>query len=59
MVWVGRALLDRAIAARLAGGSPRVSLTDWASFEVMRDRSVLRAFAFDRHFQDQGFLLVR
>jgi predicted nucleic acid-binding protein len=28
---------------------------DQASFLVMRARGVARAFAFDRHFDDEGF----
>jgi uncharacterized protein len=59
VVWVERRLYERAMAAHLAAGSARISLTDWASFEVMRDRSIRCAFAFDRHFEEQGFELVR
>ena len=58
VVWVERRLYDRAMAAHLASGSARVSLTDWASFELMRDRSIQLALAFDRHFEEQGFELV-
>jgi uncharacterized protein len=59
VVWVGRRLYERAMAAHLAAGSARISLTDWASFEVMRDRAIRCAFAFDPHFEEQGFELVR
>jgi uncharacterized protein len=59
VVWVERPLYERAMAAHLAAGSPRVSLTDWVSFEIMRDRSIQCAFAFDRHFEEQGFDLIR
>lgn len=58
VVWVGRSLYERAMAAHLASGSPKISLTDWTSFEIMRDRSIQEAFAFDRHFEGQGFTLI-
>jgi predicted nucleic acid-binding protein len=59
VVWVGRSLYERAMAAHLAAGSPHISLTDWVGFEIMRDLSISSAFAFDRHFEVQGFELIR
>jgi predicted nucleic acid-binding protein len=35
-----------------------MSLVDCASFEVMRSRSIGAAFAFDAHFEENGFRLV-
>ena len=58
VVWVTDSLYQRSMAALLAVSSRRVSLTDWMSFEVMRDRGIQRAFAFDKHFRQQGFELV-
>ena len=37
---------------------PKLSLCDAASFIVMRDRTLRRAFALDRHFLDAGFEVV-
>jgi predicted nucleic acid-binding protein len=37
-VWVDQQLHDRAAAALLAAGLRHVSLVDWTSFEVMRER---------------------
>ena len=34
----------------------RYSLTDCVSFVVMRERGIATAFAFDRHFEQEGFL---
>jgi len=34
------------------------SLVDAASFVVMRDEAIATAFAFDRHFREQGFKLL-
>jgi predicted nucleic acid-binding protein len=58
VVWVDQALYERAMAAHLAAGTPKISLTDWVGFEIMRDRSITLAFAFDRHFESQGFELI-
>ena len=37
---------------------PKLSLCDAASFLVMRDRNLRRAFTLDRHFGDAGFEVV-
>jgi predicted nucleic acid-binding protein len=55
-VWIDQSLHDRATAAMLAAGLRSVSLVDWTSFEVMRQRAVELAFAFDEDFQQRGFL---
>jgi predicted nucleic acid-binding protein len=53
--WIDGPLYQRAMAALLAAGKRGVSLTDWTSFEVMRDRGIEQALAFDPHFEEQGF----
>ena len=58
VVWTTDSLCQQSMAALLAVSSRRVSLTDWMSFEVMRNRGIGRAFAFDKHFSLQGFELV-
>lgn len=55
IVWVGPELHAKAVSALLAAGSGDVSLVDWTSFELMRERGVLEAFAFDDDFLAQGF----
>lgn len=52
-------LHNRAVSAMLAAGRRSVSLVDWTSFELMRERSVELALAFDRDFVDQGFTMLR
>lgn len=59
LVWITESIYQRSMAALLAASRRPVSLTDWSSFEVMRDRSIQRAFAFDPHFPEQGFNLER
>lgn len=38
---------------------PRLSFTDCMSFAVMRALEIPTAFAFDRHFEQAGFMLLR
>ena len=38
-------------------GDKDVSFTDCVSFVTMRARGIRRAFTFDRHFRDAGFVL--
>jgi len=35
------------------------TLVDCTSFEVMRSRSITTAFAFDEHFEEQGFATLK
>jgi uncharacterized protein len=39
----------------LAAGRRQISLVDWTSFTVMRERTITHAFAFDDDFERQGF----
>jgi predicted nucleic acid-binding protein len=55
LVWVNERLHDRGLAALLADGRRKLSLVDCVSFELMRDCGWHRAFAFDAHFDEQGF----
>lgn len=55
VVWVDQALHERAAEANRAAARRAVSLVDWTSFLVMRDRGIRDAWAFDRDFVEQGF----
>ena len=55
IVFVNETQHDAGVAALLAAGRRRLSLVDCVSFEVMRRLDVGRAFAYDRHFAEQGF----
>lgn len=55
VVWVSEALHHRAVAALLTAGQRNLSLVDCVSFEIMRQLGIETAFAFDRHFVQQGF----
>lgn len=55
IVWIDAELHRLASTALLAAGHRRLSLVDWTSFTVMRERSITHAFAFDDDFERQGF----
>lgn len=57
-VWIDQELYARALSTLLSTESRKVSLTDWTSFEVMRERRIDHAFAFDDDFERQGFELI-
>lgn len=46
------------LASLLAAGRRRLSLVDCSSFEVMRHLDLREAFAFDKHFEEQGFARI-
>ena len=56
-VFVDDEIQQAALGALLAAGRRQLSLVDCASFEIMRRRRIDRAFAYDAHFDEQGFEL--
>jgi uncharacterized protein len=56
--YVDEPLHRGAVAAFLAAVRRRPSLVDWVSFQLMRERRVDQAFAFDRDFSSEGFRVV-
>ena len=59
VIFVDERIHRPAEAVYLAANSRRLSLVDCVSFQVMRDLGIRTAFAFDRHFVQQGFRLAR
>jgi len=53
------ALHRAAMTALITAQRRDLSLVDCVSFESMRRHGATQAFAFDRHFSQQGFALVR
>lgn len=53
--WVDAQLHQAGMTAVLTASRRGLSLTDCIRFEVMRRRGIRKAFAFDRHFREQGF----
>lgn len=58
VVWMDSRLHEKALTALVASGRREISLTDWSSFELMRERGIQEVFAFDPHFSEQGFHLL-
>ena len=58
LAWIDEATHRSALRAFLTVSRRQLSFVDCSSFEVMRKRGLSRAFAFDRHFSEQGFELI-
>ena len=58
MEWVDAPAHQAGVTALLTAGRRDLSLVDCVSFDLMRHLGIRRAFAFDRHFAEQGFELV-
>lgn len=58
IAWVGGVLHEQGMGAVLAARRRNLSLVDCVSFEVMRQHGIRKAFAFDTHFEEQGFDVV-
>lgn len=58
VVWVDDSLHYTGLGRLLEGRSQDLSLVDAVSFVVMRNRDVEVAFAFDGHYDDEGFARV-
>jgi predicted nucleic acid-binding protein len=58
VVWIDADLHQQAAAANAMANQRDLSLVDCSSFVVMRERGLQTAFAFDHHFEDQGFVLL-
>jgi predicted nucleic acid-binding protein len=56
--WVDPTAHAESVASLLIAARRDLSLVDCVSFNVMRATGLEAAFAFDRHFQDQGFSLI-
>ena len=58
VVWVDDALHNAGLDLLFDRSQRRLSLVDAVSFITMRQRNVDEAFAFDAHFEAEGFSLV-
>jgi predicted nucleic acid-binding protein len=55
VVWVDAAIHEAALDLLFERRKGSLSVVDAASFVVMRREGLDEAFAFDRHFEDEGF----
>jgi len=58
VVWVDEALHEAGLDLLLERRKRLLSLVDAVSFVTMRQKNVDEAFAFDPHFEQEGFSLV-
>ena len=58
VLWIDSDVHAQAVAAVLTAGRRRLSLVDCTSFALMRRQGLDTAFAFDRHFTEQGLDVV-
>jgi predicted nucleic acid-binding protein len=59
VVWVDENAHDAGLDLLLERKRRELSLVDAVSFVVMRQQRLEQAFAFDPHFEDEGFSLLR
>jgi len=58
VVWVDEALHEAGLDLLLVRRKRLLSLVDAVSFVTMRRRGLAEAFAFDPHFEQEGFSLA-
>ena len=58
VVWVDQLLCERGLDLLLERHTRHLSLVDAVSFLVIREQKLDRVFAFDRHFNAEGFSIV-
>lgn len=59
VIWVDGPLHDAGLELLLGRDLRRLSLVDAVAFLVIRQQRIDRILAFDRHFADEGFRLLR
>lgn len=55
--WVDHTTFAEAVSALLVASRRELSLVDCVSFVLMRKLGVIHVFAWDHHFEEQGFQL--
>jgi predicted nucleic acid-binding protein len=53
--WVNERQHELGMAVMLGANRRKLSLVDCVSFCLMREAGIAEAFAFDRHFSEEGF----
>jgi predicted nucleic acid-binding protein len=56
--WIDAETHKSGVSALLAASRRKLSLVDCVSFETMRDSGIKTVFAFDPHFNEQGFKCI-
>jgi uncharacterized protein len=58
VIWVDDKWYGKAMHRLLAQKSREISLVDCLSFEIMEAHQIEYAFAFDKHFEENGFAVA-
>ena len=58
VIWIEQAIHQAGVTALLTANRRKLSLVDCISFEICRRFGIDEVFAFDQHFQEQGFTLL-
>ncbi|CAN5790543.1 PIN domain-containing protein [soil metagenome] len=58
VLWIDETVHRQAVVALLTAGRRALSLVDCTSFVLMRTHGLESAFAFDQHFDEQGFRVL-
>ncbi len=58
VIWVDDNWYARAVQRLMGQNDRAVSLVDSLSFEIMEARQIEYAFAFDKHFEENGFTIA-
>lgn len=58
IVWVDDKWYAKAVQRLLSQNSREISLVDALSFEIMETLQIECAFAFDKHFEENGFTIA-
>jgi len=58
-IWLDAEMHRQGVQALLAANRRSLSLVDCTSFIAMRQLHITHAFAFDQHFEQQGFTCLR
>jgi len=56
--WVDKAIHEAGIGALLTASRKKLSLVDCVSFDFLRNLGIKKVFAFDPHFEEQGFEVI-
>jgi len=59
IVWIARELHEKALDELVKRSSKKLSLVDVSSFLVMKEQKIDEVFAYDRHFDLEGFRSIK
>ncbi|MBN2493489.1 MAG: type II toxin-antitoxin system VapC family toxin [Deltaproteobacteria bacterium] len=58
VIWVGRDVHEKGLDLLIQREQRKLSLVDATSFVLARERSIDQVFAYDSHFEQEGFAIL-